>query len=671
MAQLKDLIVTGASRLIGDVFTNKIQITTINAPTTSGGTTYGPGGSDYVLKSNGSSIYWSSGSAGPTGPTGSVGPTGPTGAKGNTGNTGPTGATGGTGGTGPTGPTGATGGTGNTGPTGPTGATGGTGGTGPTGPTGAKGNTGNTGPTGPTGATGGTGGVGPTGPTGAGGSTGTRGSRWNTGTAMTGTSTSNTQFSGSGITDALVNDMYLNTSTGYVYRCTVAGNATNARWVYVGSIKGATGGTGGTGPTGATGGTGNTGPTGPTGATGGTGSVGPTGPTGPTGLTNIYYGTCSTAAGTVAKVVTCANYSTLTAGDVIFVKFTATNTGAVASLTMNVNSTGAKPLKSFRNGAIANMPDKGYLAANQTYMFWYDGTNWVTVVDYNSNSDTKVTQAAAITTAGAYPIILGYNTGTASVTNTVNKASTLTFNPSTTKLHTPIIETTTASYGATLPTSGMSTGQLFFQLSSGDTVADKINTTAASANSSYFLIGATAAGSQVPYIATARSGASQNTTGVYFNGSTGVLHGAAWNDYAEYRKNNEAEKHMQEPGRCVSENGDGTLSLTTSRLQRGCEIISDTFGFTIGEDQDNNISTPIAVSGRVLAYPYESREQFAKHIGYPVCSGPNGTVSIMSYEEEFKYPSRIIGTISEIPNYEYWGSGDGIEVKGRVWIRVR
>lgn len=76
------------------------------------------------------------------------------------------------------------------------------------------------------------------GSTGGTGATGTRGSRWNTGTAMTGTSTSNTQFTGSGITDALVNDMYLNTSTSYVYRCTVAGNATNARWVYVGSIKG-------------------------------------------------------------------------------------------------------------------------------------------------------------------------------------------------------------------------------------------------------------------------------------------------------------------------------------------------------------------------------------------------------------------------------------------------
>ena len=83
--------------------------------------------------------------------------------------------------------------------------------------------------------------TGATGAKGAMGATGTRGSRWTAGTAITGTSTTATVFSGSGITDALVNDMYLNTSTGYVYKCTTAGAASAAKWVYVGSIKGATG----------------------------------------------------------------------------------------------------------------------------------------------------------------------------------------------------------------------------------------------------------------------------------------------------------------------------------------------------------------------------------------------------------------------------------------------
>lgn len=143
-----------------------------------------------------------------------------------------------------------------------------------------------------------------------------------------------------------------------------------------------------------------------------------------------------------------------------------------------------------------------------------------------------------------------------------------------------------------------------------------------------------------------------------------VLMGAAWNDYAEYRET----KEEIEPGRCVKEIGDDTLEITTKRLERGCEIVSDTYGFVIGKTE--KCQTPIASSGRVLAYGYESREEFASHIGWPVCSGPDGTVSIMTEEEEEKYPSRIIGTISAVPDYEEWGTGN-VKVNGRVWIRIR
>ena len=58
MAQLKDLIVNGTSQLIGDVITNNIQITKLNAPIASNGSAYGIGSEGHVLLTNGNSIYW-------------------------------------------------------------------------------------------------------------------------------------------------------------------------------------------------------------------------------------------------------------------------------------------------------------------------------------------------------------------------------------------------------------------------------------------------------------------------------------------------------------------------------------------------------------------------------------------------------------------------------------
>lgn len=138
--------------------------------------------------------------------------------------------------------------------------------------------------------------------------------------------------------------------------------------------------------------------------------------------------------------------------------------------------------------------------------------------------------------------------------------------------------------------------------------------------------------------------------------------GAVWNDYAECR-----EADTIEPGKCVIEVGDDTLTTSTERLMPGANITSDTFGFSIGETEQ--AKTPIAVSGRVLAYPYESREEFKKNIGRPVCSGPNGTVSIMTDKEYRDKGYCAIGTISAVPDYEEWGTGK-VKVNGRVWIKV-
>lgn len=302
--------------------------------------------------------------------------------------------------------------------------------------------------------------------------------------------------------------------------------------------------------------------------------------------------------------------------------------------------------------------------------------------------DHQVLQKAAITSAGNYPILLGYNTTTSSdVTNVVNTTSTLNYNPSTQKLHVPALELTDASYGSVLPSTGTE-GQVFFQISdvlfsgyvekAGDTMTgnltiDRTNVGEAdmSVNSlagSIYLYSQNSATGQRGIKGNNNAGITQDMLtwsqdGTLIIGS--ILQGAAQNDYAEFRKSD-----VCTPGKCVTEIGNGELVLTNKRLQRGCEIISDTFGFIIGENKEKGYTTPIAICGRVLAYPYESLDEFKSHIGWPVCSGPNGTVSIMTEEEEEKYSSRIIGVISEIPDYDIWGENN-IQINGRVWIRVR
>ena len=139
------------------------------------------------------------------------------------------------------------------------------------------------------------------------------------------------------------------------------------------------------------------------------------------------------------------------------------------------------------------------------------------------------------------------------------------------------------------------------------------------------------------------------------------VHGAVFNDYAEYRHTENIKS-----GKCVVETGNGDLILSNKRLQLGANIISDTYGFSIGETDYAN--TPIAVCGRVLAYPYEFKETFMP--GQAVCSGPDGTISRMTRDEIRFWPDAIIGYVSEIPNYEEWGS-DKVKVDGRIWIKVK
>ena len=99
-----------------------------------------------------------------------------------------------------------------------------------------------------------------------------------------------------------------------------------------------------------------------------------------------FYGTCTTAAATAAKVVTLGSTAgwELVAGTIVGVKFSYTNTAS--NPTLNVNSSGAKSII-YNTGTIttSNLDKAGYASRVEYYM--YDGTNWVWInwgVDDNS-----------------------------------------------------------------------------------------------------------------------------------------------------------------------------------------------------------------------------------------------------------------------------------------------
>lgn len=151
------------------------------------------------------------------------------------------------------------------------------------------------------------------------------------------------------------------------------------------------------------------------------------------------------------------------------------------------------------------------------------------------------------------------------------------------------------------------------------------------------------------------------------------IYGAVWNDFAEMR-----EGDITEGGYAVYDDGHGHMKLCTERLQPGARLTSDTFGIVVGHTE--TAKTPIGVAGRVLVYPAQDRINYK--VGDAVCAAPGGKVDLMTREEIIMYPERILGIVSEIPDYEIWNqrykveeekeyTETNIQVNGRIWVYIR
>lgn len=144
------------------------------------------------------------------------------------------------------------------------------------------------------------------------------------------------------------------------------------------------------------------------------------------------YGTCSTAAGTAAKVVTCSNF-TLRAGAVVNVKFTYKNTAS--NPTLNVNGTGAKAI--YLNNTV--LTSAYYWNAQDVITFVYSGSYWYiadagTLAKIKTTADS-ITLSVSQTYATKSELTVGLNSislsvsnaslgNTASITLSVNGSST-------------------------------------------------------------------------------------------------------------------------------------------------------------------------------------------------------------------------------------------------------
>lgn len=418
------------------------------------------------------------------------------------------------------------------------------------------------------------------------------------------------------------------------------------------------------------------------------------------GNEKVFYGTCSTLANVATKIVECTEFNPtvdLTVGTIISVLFSVKNTAAVADLTLSIGnssngySTAVAIKQIYNTGGITNLTSASQLPANGIITFVYTGSYWQ-VIGLNYNNTYTLTEVycntaadtAAKTSSNASYYYIG--DGTTSIkyhhfeitmrySNTAQDTLTLNINGQGAK---PIYinGTVSSANNYTLPRGKYIVyydGTNYYFRTDGKLTAN-ITGSANNILQQYTADTVTSADYRVLFTETSGINGTSDVTAstrlsnlLHFNPNTGRLTAtsvanAIWNDYAEYRTTLSNVK----PGQVVADNDNGSLYITNKRLIPGAQVVSDTWGHIMGETDE--AKTPLAVAGRVLAYTHRPREEY--HAGMAVCSAPGGTVDIMTREEIRNYPDAIIGIVSEIPDYEEWGTGK-VKVNGRIWIKVK
>lgn len=113
--------------------------------------------------------------------------------------------------------------------------------------------------------------------------------------------------------------------------------------------------------------------------------------------TQLYYGTCSTAAATAAKTASITGFpTTIFAGMKVVIKFTYAN--GVANPTLSINSGSAIAIKRYGTTAPSTSADTSWNAGS-TVQMTYDGTNWI-IDNWLNRTYSVISQTNIEATAG-------------------------------------------------------------------------------------------------------------------------------------------------------------------------------------------------------------------------------------------------------------------------------
>ena len=360
----------------------------------------------------------------------------------------------------------------------------------------------------------------------------------------------------------------------------------------------------------------------------------------------VYYGTCTTAASTQAKVVTCSDF-VLETGAVITVKFTNAQTYN-GTATLNVNSTGAKDI--CRVGTTTTT--RYYWSAGEVVDFVYDGTNYVMegkglatttyygVTKLSSSTSSTSTSLAATPSAvkSAYDLANSKQDALVSGTNikTINGESIL--------------------------------GEGNITISSGGTVAStdvRVNGTSITSNGVANLITESAYNSSTNKIATKNDIPTNNNQ---LTNGAGYITGISKSDvttalgYTPYNSTN-PNGYTSNTGTITGVSANGT-SVATSGVADIPPATTTRYGVTLLSSSTSSTSTSLAATPSAVKSAYDlangKQDKLVSGTNIKTINGESllgsGNITTESAEEDFS--SKV--TFNETPGNTYFYKKNGI-----------